>query len=170
MKYASLALAVIALAWAAFQQVTIGQLRAQQQELLVKISKPEEKPEHYELAAVMGSMHLYLNKLWFAGKAQNWELAQFYTHELEESLESLYEAEVIDEGIEVSKLAKVMMEQPFEAIEQSVRQEQLPAFETSYKQLINTCNQCHQSAKHGFIRLQVPQTPVFDSQLYEKPN
>jgi hypothetical protein len=129
----------------------------------------EHAPEHeaYEVAIVMGRMHLYFDKLWFAGKAQNWELAGFYAHEIEESLEELIEAKVVEDGVEISKLAEIMTESPFKELEGAVKKQALPDFEAAYTRMVNTCNQCHQTTKHGFIRIQRPERAVFSSQVFE---
>jgi hypothetical protein len=69
--------------------------------------------------------------------------------------------------VEISKLAGIMTKQPFSQLEQAVEKELLPDFEGAYKRMMNTCNQCHQTTKHSFIKIALPQTPIVSNQQYK---
>jgi len=173
-KNIALIISILAFGIAVFSQVRLSSLSAENQELKKQLtdmnSSGEEEEGEYELAVVMSRMQIYFHKLWFAGKNENWELANFYTHELEESIEELIEHNVEDDGVNVSNLAKIMTETPFHNLEKSVKAGVLADFETSYQNMMQTCNQCHQASGHGFIQLQIPQNVAFDNQIFEKKN
>lgn len=156
--------AVAAFGFIIFQQIQLNALRQQATNAVAADTEEHHEEEEYELGEAMTKLHIYLNKLWFAGKNNNWELAAFYTHELEEGLESIVKAKVEEDGLNISQLAQAMTAQPLSALEEAVKAKDVALFEAKYVDLMNTCNACHQAAKHGFIRLKVPHTPMLDNQ------
>jgi len=122
--------------------------------------------EGFEIAVYMNSLQRHSNKLWFAGSAGNWDLAQFYTHELEESIEKIEHANVYEDGIAISPLIRNFGLKPIEQIETAIKKKDLVAFETSYDLLVANCNNCHNTVKHEFIKIQRPKTPALDNQIY----
>lgn len=169
MKYINITLIAILIATTIVLWREVKKVQLESKALKVQMDSitQSSEGEHYELAEVMGRMQTHFGKLWFAGKAENWPLAQFYTHEIEESLEELVEANVIDEGMEISKLAGIMTKQPFMQLETAVEKELLPGFEGAYKRMMITCNQCHQTTKHSFIKVAIPSTPSVSNQQYK---
>ena len=167
-----LGISILAFGLAIYSQIRLNALSEENQalktslEALQKGDEPEESD--YELAVAMSRMQVYFNKLWFAGKAENWELAHFYAHEVEETLEEIIEHNVEDDGINVSNLAKIMTAQPFKKLEKSVKKEVLADFETAYTGMMRTCNQCHQASEHSYIQIKIPTMPAFDNQVFAK--
>ena len=129
----------------------------------------QEEPEDIELGDVMTKLQRHINKLWFAGQEANWPLSAFYVHELEETFEELTDHEVIDEGVNITDLAKSMGLKPLKMVEDAVQQKDAEAFQLSYDNLISHCNSCHQSSNHPFVVIKTPAIPVFDNQDYS-PN
>lgn len=119
-----------------------------------------------ELANEMGAMQRHINKLWFAGANNNWELAQFYVHEIEECMEKIEHANVYEDGIALSPLVRNLGLKSLESLEVSIKESDINAFETSYDLLVANCNNCHNTVKHGFIKIQRPTEPIFDNQVY----
>ena len=159
---------------AAFVLAVFGQIQlrsiSQENEVLRKeletIKKGGEE-EHYELAITMSRMQIHFNKLWFAGKQNNWELAGFYVHELEEALEDIIEHKVEDDGVDISSLAKTMTGSPLHELEENVKSRELEGFVTAYDKMMTTCNNCHQASNHGFIRVKQPDMPAIGNQVFE---
>lgn len=170
MKHLPLLLVTILLfTFCIYNNTKINELTSENTKLVQQLKQANSgEEEHFELAVLMTRMQIHFNKLWFAGKNENWELAQFYTHEIEESLEELIKNKVIDDGINVSTLAETMTKKPFHQLEQAAMQGPLADFETAYTNMVNTCNRCHQASAHSFIRIQLPKQPAFDNQLYTK--
>lgn len=105
----------------------------------------------------MGFMHTYSEKLYFAGLEENWELADIYSHELEEVSEAIIAANDIDDEINRSRLLETMLLPQLEAVESAIDNRDLDAFKRNYQTMINTCNQCHQAANYGVIKIIVPE-------------
>lgn len=127
----------------------------------------EEEHGHHELVESMGHMQRYMNKLWFAGKATNWELADFYTHELEETMEVLIHGEIEEDGHNISVLIETMAIPSLESLEDVLKNKDSGSFEGEYLGLVNACNSCHQVTEHAFLKIQEPSSPAFTNQVYE---
>lgn len=119
-----------------------------------------------ELAIVMNHIQRHANKLYFAGQNGNWPLAGFYIHELEEAMEEVAEGNIVDEGINISKLMGAMGLPPLEVLEESVKAQSTEQFNSAYLNLVNNCNACHQSTNHPYLVIQNPKTPALDNQVY----
>jgi hypothetical protein len=122
--------------------------------------------EGFEIAVYMNSLQRHSNKLWFAGDAGNWELAKFYVHELEESMEKIEHANVYEDGIAISPLIRNFGLKSVEEIETAIQKKDVKLFETSYDLLVANCNNCHNTVNHSFIKIQRPKTPALDNQIY----
>jgi muramidase (phage lysozyme) len=114
----------------------------------------------------MNNLQRHSNKLWFAGSAQNWELAQFYVHELEESMEKVEQANVFEDGIALSPLMRNLGLKSLENLEEAIKNKESKAFDEAYDLMVANCNSCHNAAKHPFIVIQKPKNPAFDNQIY----
>jgi hypothetical protein len=112
----------------------------------------------------MGSIQVHHNKLWFAGKNQNWELADFEIHEIKESLEDIgkYQTER-----EESKMIN-MIDPALDSVVRAIEAKNSTAFANSYRLLTNSCNNCHKATKFEFNQVKVPDTPPFSNQVFEK--
>ncbi len=112
--------------------------------------------EEQELAVVMFRLQIHAEKLWHAGQAANWPLADFYLHELEEGLEELEASCDVEGGQAVGPLGKTMTHGPQEALEAVVDAGNAAAFASAYDDMLAACNGCHTATAHGFVRIQVP--------------
>ena len=120
-------------------------------------SKPEEKEvEEYPVLETMGYYQRFSQKLWLAGKNQNWELADFYTYELEEVTENLIKGDVIHDDYNLSNLSEAMLLPKIEKVEEAIRQENEVLFLANYELMISSCNLCHNATKHNFIKITMP--------------
>ncbi len=119
----------------------------------------EEEPE---LAEYMRALQWNMNKLYFAGTATNQKLIDFYVREIEEVVEGVAHAGIMDDGIPVSKHMKTYGVQGIEQFEIEMKSE----FESAYSNLMNTCNSCHLATEHGFIQIKAPEYPVSDNQVF----
>lgn len=126
----------------------------------------EHTETEIEVAITMNHIQRHANKLYFAGQNENWPLAGFYVHELEEAMEEIADGHVEDEGINISDLMKVMGLPPLELLEESIAAKNKVEFNKNYINLVNNCNTCHQSTQHPYIVITNPTTPALDNQKY----
>ncbi|WP_338813701.1 hypothetical protein V9L05_20295 [Bernardetia sp. Wsw4-3y2] len=178
MKISFAILATLCIVFFGFQQFRISSLQddikkmeSKQQDVSTINStsdKEETEEEHYELALAMARMQTYMQKLHFAGQNENWKLAQFYTHELEETMEDIIDHNVIDEGTEISGLVKTMAFPNIEKLEKNIESEDKTSFVEGYQLLLRSCNNCHVASKHEFIKIMTPKNEDFINQDFKK--
>ncbi|MDX1279090.1 hypothetical protein [Oceanihabitans sediminis] len=108
----------------------------------------------------MGTLQNHHAKLWFAGENENWKLADFEIHEIEETMEDLmkYQADR-----EESKMIEIL-NPAIESIEDAIEKKDLELFKRSYILLTNACNKCHQATGYEFNRVKVPEISNFSNQ------
>ncbi len=121
-----------------------------------KESKDEEKHEEFELAEKMMYLQRYSEKLFFSGKQKNWELAEFYLEEMEETAEKVIKANQFEQGVNISAQMKEMLLPKIQELQEKVKQKNPQEFEKSYKAMLMNCNGCHMISKHGFIKILEP--------------
>ena len=97
-----------------------------------------EQPKPYPLGEQMGCLQRYVEKLYFAGQAQNWELADFYARELDETAEDIMSAKVVKEGVEVSKLMTTMLPPAEQGLQEALQARDPALFQTRYGALVDT--------------------------------
>ncbi len=137
--------------------------------LLFSCNQTPEKQEveQYPVLETMGYYQRFSHKLWMAGKNQNWELADFYTHELEEVTERLIEGNVIHDDYNLSNLSEAMLLPKIEKVEQAIRQKDEVLFLENYELLISSCNLCHNTTKHNFIKITIPNDSTVWNQEFD---
>jgi len=150
-----------------WQTVKVSKLEKSLSQLSVDETVEPEGP-HFSLGQAMGRIQLYANKLWFSGDAENWPLASFYVHELEETMEEVKAHRREEGGQRVDKLIVDFGLQPLEEVETAVESKDVHAFRLSYENLITYCNACHVSTAKPYIRIKNPERPAFDNQIFTK--
>jgi hypothetical protein len=126
----------------------------------------EDSETNIEVAELMFHNQRYMDKLYFAGKNQNWKLAEFYHHEMEENMEGLIENKVMEDEISLSDLAKSMFIPASEELKKSILAKDTASFKKGYDLTVRTCNNCHAASKHEFIQIIIPREPTFKNQQY----
>jgi hypothetical protein len=148
-----------------WQTVKVAKL----EKTISQLSVPEDVEDvepHFSLGQAMGRIQVYANKLWFSGDAENWPLASFYVHELEETMDEVKAHRREEGGQRVDKLIVDFGLQPLEEVELSVELKDVHAFKLSYENLITYCNACHVSTAKPYIRIKTPERPAFDNQHF----
>ena len=108
------------------------------------------------LGDLMHSLQLRHSKLWFAGTADNWELAAFESHELHENFDRVARWHGDNEDIPMAPALKAYMQVGHYAVDQSIAKQDRASFEAAFDRFTAGCNQCHQAAKHEFIVIRRP--------------
>ena len=119
-----------------------------------------------ELGAQMLELQIRHARLWQAGEAQNWMLAQFQLAELRESFGGIVETNGEHAALQPQRLAEVlpaMTEPALAQLQAAVDAHDKAKFEAGYDALSAGCNACHAAAEHGFLVIQRPRTPLLDN-------
>ncbi len=115
------------------------------------------------LGEFMSDIQVHHEKLWFAGTAQNWRLADFEIHEIMEAVDDI-KAYASDRP-EVKNL--VMLQPAIDSVNNSIQQKDVASFKRNFLTLTNTCNNCHQSVNYDFNKIKIPDTPPFSNQVFK---
>ncbi len=113
------------------------------------------------LGDIMNAVQSQHIKLWFAGKALNWELAAY---ELRQLKAGLLQAAVLYEGIPVTNVTT--MTQPVQSIADAIEARDSKRFAKAVGELTDGCNSCHQQMQRGFITIQTPTASPFSNQSF----
>jgi hypothetical protein len=103
------------------------------------------------LGDIMSAAQTRHQKLLFAAKAQNWELAAF---ELSQLKASLVEAALLYSGIPISNVTT--LEAPLRAVSDAIAAKDGHGFAKAFGDVTEGCNSCHRSMKRSFVVIKVP--------------
>jgi hypothetical protein len=117
------------------------------------------------LGEFMSGIQVHHEKLWFAGNAQNWKLANFEMDEIREALDDIQR--FCTDRPEVASIPMILP--PMDSVSKAVAQQDLPRFKSGFMLLTGTCNNCHRATRHEFNVIQIPTTPPFSNQVFTKP-
>ena len=118
------------------------------------------KPGFGEFMSYVQAHHA---KLWYAGENKNWKLANFEMDEIREAIEDIktYETDRNE-----TKLIS-MIYPALDSVTSAIDLKNVVKFKTSYTQLTNTCNACHQAAKFEFNVVKIPESQMFANQDFK---
>lgn len=124
-----------------------------------------EVEDDVELATIMGEMQRHSMKLGYAINAQNQRLAEFYLHEVEETLEEIKAVREHD-GLPIGHIAGVIVNPALPPLDNAIEAGDWTAANKAYQGLIEACNNCHTATQHEFIViLPATGTPPFNQKF-----
>jgi hypothetical protein len=108
---------------------------------------------------VMGFQQQRHLKLWFAGRAGNWPLAEYEIDKLKDGfadIDKLIGGGTVDNAVGA----------PIAALEKAIESKNKDAFVRAFDQLTTGCNSCHRTLDHAFIVIQRPEVSPFGNQTF----
>jgi len=135
-------------------------------QLLARIDSLQHTLDHaYKpgLGEFMSDIQVHHAKLWFAGAAQNWKLADFEIGEIKEALDNA--KEYCSDRPEIKSLP--MIQPAMDSMTNAVQQQNPQLFMNGFVLLTNTCNNCHHAVNHEFNVIKIPDTPPFSNQDFK---
>ena len=105
-------------------------------------------------------MQYFLHKTGLSLKAENSELAKFYLHELEETIEKL-ESFQRYKGYPINELAEAILWPSFNVLENNMEGNSFDQVWSKYQAVVDSCNRCHQTTKHDFIQIKFNDTNTY---------
>ena len=111
----------------------------------------------------MSGIQVHHAKLWFAGQNENWKLADFEIHEIQEALADL--KTYCTDRPETKEIS--MIDQPMDSLTNAIQHKDLTSFKAGYILLTNTCNSCHRATNHEFNVITIPANPPFSNQDFK---
>ena len=114
------------------------------------------------LGEFMSQIQVHHAKLWFAGKNENWELANFEIGEIQETLNDI--PKYCSDRPEVKSLG--MISEPIYNISNAIKKKDEKKFQNDFKILTATCNDCHKETNHAFNLIKIPDVPPVSNQVF----
>ena len=124
-----------------------------------------------ETAVLMAQVQTQHAKLYYAGHMQNWELAAYSLHEINEALQAvqIFNDQFEDFPTPLSELVPSLVGPPLGEIHGAIRKRDAARFETAFNSLTAACNACHATLNHGFVQVRTPQGAEFTNQTFAAP-
>lgn len=119
-------------------------------------SADSDEPTIADIMALQQMRHI---KLWFAGRAGNWPLAD---HEIDQLKDGFDDVDKRLGGGTVEKAVGPAMA----ALEKAIERKDRAAFTDVFDRLSAGCNSCHRSLDHAFIVIQRPTLLPYSDQSF----
>jgi hypothetical protein len=137
--------------------------------LEAKVAQLEQRIPAPELGQQMLELQIRHDRLWWAGKAGNWNLAYYMVSELGEALRGIEETNGDAAELQPQKLSEVMpamMDPAIRNVQEALAKKDAAAFAEAFDRLSASCNACHAAAGVSFLHIQRPKTPLLDNLRY----
>jgi hypothetical protein len=125
-------------------------------------AEPAASPYVPSLSEMMTGQQERHIKLWFAGHARNWPLADYEVGQLEDGFDDigkLIGGDLVDKQVSA----------PLKALEKAIADKDRRAFEAAFDTLSAGCNSCHHTLDHAFIVIQRPALLPYSNQSFAPP-
>lgn len=118
-----------------------------------------------ELMSLQQMRHV---KLWLAGEAGNWALADYEVDELGEGFDDIvkYHPTHKDAPVAPKDAIPRMVTQPLADVRAAISHKDAAAFARAYDALTTGCNNCHEATNFGFNRVQRPPSNPYPNQVF----
>jgi cytochrome c553 len=115
-------------------------------------------------AHIMADVGYHFSNLWFAARAENWPLAEFYHNETQSHLRWAVRAKPIrkdNQGrdINLNNILEAFENSQLTQLKQAIDSKDRAAFERVYKESLTSCYSCHKASDKPYLRPQVPPEP-----------
>jgi hypothetical protein len=134
--------------------------------VLFAVAQPAKEPYAPGLGEFMTATQLRHAKLWFAGKANNWDLAAYEIDEIAEGFEEAEKQFPTHDGIPVADMIKANIDPAVDELRKVVGAKSGTKFAVAFDKLTSACNTCHAGANKQFIRIQRPISSPLSNQKF----
>ena len=107
-------------------------------------------------------------KLWFAGEAANWPLADYEVKELGEGFDDVVTFHPTHEDAPVSPRDAIprIVATPMTELRAAVDKKDRATFERAFDAVTDACNSCHRAMNFGFNVVQRPAANPYTNQMF----
>jgi hypothetical protein len=119
-----------------------------------------------KVSDIMGQTQLRHFKLWFAGSAGNWALANYELGQIKGGFDAAARLYSAPGGAAAARGLKDESGPPLAEVGKAVEASNKEDFVKAFERLTTACNGCHQAARLGFIRIRVPTSSPFTDQSF----
>jgi hypothetical protein len=116
-------------------------------------------------SSAMYSVDYHAQSLWFAGKAGNWPLADYYW---KKTLSHMHLAVKINpvrkdnagQEVRLKEILQSIESSPSMQVGQAIQNQDLTKFQATYRSLLEGCYACHRAVDKPFLRPRMPVPPA----------
>jgi hypothetical protein len=136
--------------------------------LFLPVTAQAEQKEPYSpgLGEIMTLQQMRHLKLWFAGQAGNWPLADYELDELKEGYEDIVKYFPTKDDVPAGPMASAIIEKEVAELNKAIEAKDRKQFTAAFDKLTASCNACHQSSKKQFIVVQRPTANPYANQSF----
>ncbi|WP_435005655.1 hypothetical protein P12x_003474 [Tundrisphaera lichenicola] len=132
------------------------------QELLGRIASLEQLVP--DQAHIMADVGYHFGNLWFAGRAENWPLADFYLSETRSHLRWAVRRIPVrkdSQGREVhlGNILEAFENSQLAQLKGTIDRKDKLGFEAMYRESLTMCYSCHKASDKPYLRPQIPDEP-----------
>ena len=150
---------VLAILIAAMLLATLKASAQEQATPQVAAAAAASEPYEPGLAEIMALQQMRHIKLWFAGRARNWPLADYEVDELKDGFEAV-NRQLGGDTVEKAVGAGIS------ALEKAIDAKDHAAFTSAFDTLTAGCNGCHHLLDHDFIVIRRPSQLPYSNQSF----
>jgi hypothetical protein len=129
-------------------------------------SAEEQKGFTPGLGEIMTLQQMRHLKLWFAGRAANWDLADYELDELKEGYEDITKYHPTKDGAPTGTMAAAIVDKEVAELDKAIKAKNAKQFVAAFDKLTASCNACHQASKKEFIVVQRPTANPYANQSF----
>jgi hypothetical protein len=119
----------------------------------------DEAPELPHLGAIMAQQQMRHIKLWFAGDAANWPLADYEVDALKDGFDDI--GKLVGDDLVQQHVGGAISD-----LEKAVDAKDHDSFVIAFDSLSASCNACHRTLDHAFIVIQRPALLPYSDQKF----
>jgi len=113
----------------------------------------------------MADVGYHWTNLWFAGKSQNWPLAEFYFNEARQHIQWTIAVRPVRKDadgrdVDLRPIFDAVDATLFAAVRVSLLKKDVAGFDASYRAALDGCYSCHKASSKPFLRPVVPTVPA----------
>jgi hypothetical protein len=113
---------------------------------------------------MMADVGYHFSNLWFAGKAENWPLADFYLAETKSHLRWAVRRIPVrkdNQGrdVNLTNILEAFENSQLAQLKGTIDQKDGTGFERVYREALTLCYSCHKAADKPYLRPRIPETP-----------
>jgi hypothetical protein len=133
-------------------------------------AKPADAPKAYipGLEQFMNVILIEHNKLWFAAKARNWDLAAYELGEIKEVMGDVQDLIPTFKNLPLNQMLDAVITTEIAGLEKAIEAKDFKKFAADYDKLNAACNACHATTENGFVVIKRPTFPAFSNQEYRR--
>jgi len=118
------------------------------------------------LGEIMSLQQMRHLKLWFAGQAKSWPLADYELDELKEGFDDVIKFFPMKDDMKIGDMAGSTVIPVLPGVKSAIEARDAGKFAAAFDKLTAACNACHQASNHAFIVIQRPTTSPYTNQSF----